>query len=36
VVISDEKFMLVPDRDLKDGVIKVSAGRKKHVLVKPI
>ena len=35
VVIADEQHMLVPDRDMKDGVIKLSAGRKKHVLVKP-
>ncbi len=32
--ITDEKFMLQLNRDVRDGVIKLSAGRKKHVLIK--
>jgi tyrosyl-tRNA synthetase len=34
VVIQDEKHMLVPDRDIRDGMIKLSAGRKKHAIVR--
>jgi tyrosyl-tRNA synthetase len=32
---SDEMRLLTPD-DLKDGVVKLSLGRKRHVLLKPV
>jgi tyrosyl-tRNA synthetase len=35
VVVSDPKLVVVPDDLTKEGVVKLSSGRKKHVLVKP-
>jgi len=36
VAVSDEKLTLTPDNLLSEGVIKLSVGKKKHVLVRPI
>ncbi len=36
VAVSDEKMMLTPKDLTTDGVIKLSLGRKKHVLLKPV
>ena len=36
VAISDEKMMLTPQNLTPEGVIKLSLGRKKHVLLKPV
>jgi tyrosyl-tRNA synthetase len=35
VTVSDEKMVLTP-RDLAEGVIKLSLGKKRHVLLKPV
>jgi tyrosyl-tRNA synthetase len=36
VAVSDEKMMLTPGNLTPEGVIKLSLGRKRHVLIKPI
>src|SRR3954462_5448899 len=36
VAITDEKIMLTPENLTREGVIKLSLGRKRHVLIKPI
>ncbi len=36
VAVSDEKLTLTPDNLLSEGVIKLSVGKKKHVLVRPV
>jgi tyrosyl-tRNA synthetase len=36
VVVTDEKLMLSPSDLLSEGVVKVSVGKKKHVLLRPI
>jgi tyrosyl-tRNA synthetase len=36
VAVADEKMMLGPDNLTPEGVIKLSLGRKKHVLLKPV
>jgi tyrosyl-tRNA synthetase len=36
VVVVDEKMILTPDNVTDDGVIKLSLGKKKHVLLKPV
>jgi tyrosyl-tRNA synthetase len=35
VPVTDEKMQLTP-RDLTEGVIKLSLGKKRHVLLKPV
>ena len=34
--MTDEKPLLTPQRPAPDGVIKLSLGKKKHVLLKPV
>jgi tyrosyl-tRNA synthetase len=36
VAVTDEKMMLTPGNLTPEGVIKLSLGRKRHVLIKPI
>jgi tyrosyl-tRNA synthetase len=36
VTLADEKMMLTPDHLTPEGVIKLSLGRKRHVLLKPV
>jgi len=36
VTVTDEKMMLTPDDLTPEGVIKISLGKKKHVLLKPV
>ena len=36
VTVADEKMMLTPDHLTPEGVIKLSLGRKRHVLLKPV
>src|SRR3954470_21547729 len=36
VTVADEKMMLTPDHLTSEGVIKLSLGRKRHVLLKPV
>jgi tyrosyl-tRNA synthetase len=36
VTVADEKTMLTPDHLTPEGVIKLSVGRKRHVLLKPV
>ena len=36
VTVTDEKMMLTPDHLTPEGVIKLSFGRKRHVLLKPV
>ena len=36
VTVADEKRMLTPDHLTPEGVIKLSLGRKRHVLLKPV
>ena len=35
VAVTDEKMMLTPQNLTPEGVIKLSLGRKRHVLLKP-
>jgi tyrosyl-tRNA synthetase len=35
VVVADEKMMLTPDHLTPEGVIKLSMGKKRHVLLRP-
>ena len=36
VAVADEKMVLTPAHLTKEGVIKLSVGKKRHVLLKPV
>ena len=36
VTVADERMVLAPDDLTEEGVVKLSLGRKRHVLLKPV